>query len=1099
MSRPEEMDQQDGTTVESIETIVRQMLDMLKDYKDQLSELIVQRLLVEPPSGVNNPLEEFRDWLEQGNFDDMNLKWLGPFLGGSTDRDILKEAAWDCLQVVVLAYLPGPQYFQGAYIHSELRTPERLERIKLSFRVPHLNGAVGWMSARQLDAKVKPKPPYELLYDAQLDLRGRVAVSDLHLGNRSVLGFPVSINTQNCELASISGFVFFSHPVPGVFPAPDHELAQVFKDIRAQYESGLASAIESYIFRRYGKYVLTEREALTKSERTPLLTLSDDDPTGFLVTVLFESEPAGTLSAECEINEDVLLETTSWHLRVANIYPEKWGPRFVQHMRRLADLIEGPNIHLRVPVVWFSRKDADNPAFSQKWYPSEWRADSSVLAESLNATLQSGGDRPRSELAGVENSLNDIMRLFGSLSGPNRQADLVIPIYGEDEGSIASLGFFRLNCEAPATQTDVEVDSAFHNLWRSLKSLHGELNPEIARLLLEFEKEHKPTDVQHVKLWLDTSHLLSEWLARQIHQVVWRLTNLAPFPKQREEVDYETLLGFALETLSSPGDDGLMLAFKACLEKCKALLAAPIDGIIEPLPEIAFVSCWPRMKVPVIRNIAQVKPEVKSSAESEFANLMAADPGLLRILTIFASMPGVDEEISLVPPQAEVSDGQWAHVNFGFSTSRDMAHLKVKRFHQNGLVMDIEWQQGSETGSTTRQVRLRWDHGERATQPRNLGSHAISVVPQTVARWLGAHLLAGLDLRLAPDTQREMLAQNFNPRAYHRILKYVVSPDGRKMEDQFENLERAMLYGTSEAAGWRMLLVKSSPPAFLAALCDRNVKRPAVLAFRDFALANAKAFHVAREYDAQREAADEYARNLSAIAHGYKGPIRQLGFAVDDARKIISGSKDRLEAEEQLDQLQKMVRSARQLASDAITYAWRKARSIRMDDTDGKELRDQINEVIRALDRPRFPQVEFDGDALDQTVVVKSASSLWRHLLSKLIDNALTEVKEYPEQKVFLRAEVEPERLVLRITNYISTESLSSTNETLSERCERVRVGLTEGRAKPREEGSNSGEKSGYGLIEAYNCCAILGIKADVEADEEASRLLITLAMVRSD
>src|ERR1041384_3495865 len=259
MSKSESPLSPTGTSIETIETLVEAMVDSLKKFdrgleNNRFHDLVSRELLKDK---TPTPLSEFREWLP----DDLKAPSLAEIQSttGNVSESVLRDAAWEALQVVVLAYLPGSRYFQGAFIYSHIHNSGDLKSIKSAFRVPHLSGTVGWMTAHLLASK----DPYVVLTDAQLDLRGRVAVPDLRLGNRAVLGFPVSLKVGNTDLASISGFVFFSHPVPGVFPDnPDEGLGKLFADIRNQYEIALASAIENYIFRRSGKSVLTQQQAL---------------------------------------------------------------------------------------------------------------------------------------------------------------------------------------------------------------------------------------------------------------------------------------------------------------------------------------------------------------------------------------------------------------------------------------------------------------------------------------------------------------------------------------------------------------------------------------------------------------------------------------------------------------------------------------------------------------------------------------------------------------------------------------------------------------------------------------------------------------------
>lgn len=1100
MPEPESENKKNPTTVEPIEGVIEQMLASLKEKKecvdelcDRVAEKLKNRLV----------LDEFKQWLGKDSIrPSSDLPWIELLRPEAVKDAAFGGAAWDCLQVVVLAYLPGPRYFQGIYIYSNLHDHTSLKRMKESFQVPHLSGALGWMSACSLNPNNKEHDSYVTIYDAQLDLRGRSAVPDLWLGDRSVLGFPVSIKIGNRELASISGFVFFSHPVPGVFPEPSDEkrgLSKAFTDVRKMYESALASTIESHIFRDYSKFILTSREKPKESERIPLLRLSDDDPTGFLVSILFESGPTGALSVECEINEDVFLETMSWYLRVASMYPEKWEPKFVRHLRRLGDLIEGANVHHLVPIVWYSPGEKQAV---QNLYPAGIpKEDREHLAALLNQTTHEP-DMPqlKQRPGGVRGGLADISNLYRVASVHSRHFDLVVPIYCERESSTISLGFFRFNCDASDIRDAGKVESAFQNLWRALKETHDEINADIARLIFALEEgrynsgtshsrqpkgKKRSTEVQHIRLWMDASHLISEWLAWQMQRLVLHLTTSEPTPEQPPGPD-EELISFALKAFPSPHNEKLEREFNSCSSKWGELLNRPMDPFVNPFPEITFITFWPRLKLPVLNDIAQIVRRKGPSAEEKFSGLLLEDPGLLRMLTILAPMLDPGEEV-IWQSGGPRSNENWENLDFGVPTSGDITSLKVKGLSNvKSPALDITWEQTEE-----HHLRLRWDCEDGDAQRRYLG-RAISVAPGTVARRLGKYILAGLEVKLQPNGLDELNDREFDRSRYYDILKFVDSPEREELKERIGWLERLMLYEARDAAGWRILRVKEHPPAFLAVLCDQRVNRSAVLAFRDFALANARAFYVARENEAQREAAEDYNRSLYAVAHGYKAPIGQLVLAVSQAKAFISNNLDKQLVQTEMKKLEDMITSAETLAEDAMFYAWRKTESTLKPQT-WRDMRKQIELVIQAIDLPRSPRVQFDHGNLDEDAKVDISPYLWRHLLSKLIYNGLEHGIEDPKEstsfEVFLRPEIIEQRLVLSISNFVSAEKQE-------EAVTRVRTGLKDGQLELKKgEPSAPRKKHGYGLIEAYTCCRLLRIEAKVEANKKASQLVISLWM----
>jgi hypothetical protein len=496
------------------------------------------------------------------------------------------------------------------------------------------------------------------------------------------------------------------------------------------------------------------------------------------------------------------------------------------------------------------------------------------------------------------------------------------------------------------------------------------------------------------------------------------------------------------------------------------------------------------MKVPAFINILQVLSEHKTSAEEEFTDLFRADPGLLRMLMILTPMLRSNIPILLGPNvDLYARDLDRDKVTFGVPTNPHITELTVERIPDPDLAIDLKWTDIKSGRPEQHHIRIIWDKGDRDAKTRNLAPHAISIVPRTVARRIGENILADLDIRLTPQGRDKLQAEAFDPKEYFDLHEFICSPEPEVLKKQLDRLKNALLYGSTETTVWRILRVRERPLAFLAALCNPEVKRPTVLAFRDLALANAQAFYIAREYDAQREAADDYSRSLYAVAHGYKAPIRQLAFAVSRAKTFVAGNQDKRAVYDEMQGLEDMATNTELLADDAMFYAWRKTES-KLKAQSWQQMRIQIESVIRATDHPRSPRILFEYGNIDDEISVNSSPYLWRHLLSKLISNGIEYGINDPTSSttfiVFLRLDVIEQVLALKIKNFVSADWLD-------EAVRRVRTGLT-GEKKGPAEGTH-----GYGLIEAQNCCKLLSIDADVEADEQASQLVITLRMTLND
>src|ERR1700674_1450958 len=331
MGGSENTSNQPAKFVQPIKSVVDRIIGSLAENRDFVSAL---KASVREKLSDETVLNEFSQWLAQLDTQPDSIgSWIKLLRSGKVEDAVCEHVAVDCLQMVVLAYLPGPRYFQGVYIASKLHPPSRLKEMKQSLWVPHLNGAVGWMTACFLHPVTLEEAGYVALQDAQVDLRGRVAVSDLWLGNRSVAGFPVGVGAGRQDLTSISGFVFLSHPLRGIFPDPiginghanNITIRNALRAVRQVHESTLATAIESYLLRRYGRSVLKASDDPSVPELVPLLAWSGNDPTGFLASILFESDLHGRLRADCHVNENSFLEAAAQYLRFASIFPGRWS------------------------------------------------------------------------------------------------------------------------------------------------------------------------------------------------------------------------------------------------------------------------------------------------------------------------------------------------------------------------------------------------------------------------------------------------------------------------------------------------------------------------------------------------------------------------------------------------------------------------------------------------------------------------------------------------------------------------------------------------------------------------------------------------------
>ena len=377
------------------------------------------------------------------------------------------------------------------------------------------------------------------------------------------------------------------------------------------------------------------------------------------------------------------------------------------------------------------------------------------------------------------------------------------------------------------------------------------------------------------------------------------------------------------------------------------------------------------------------------------------------------------------------------------------------------------------------------------------------MTPGAVARRLGTNLLARLNLRYSADGKnklQEQLEGLLPLEQFHSIDEFVQSAEGDQLQDRLRCLEHSLLFPgevANDRKTWRIIALKLEPDksTFLAALCDPKVRRPTVLAFRNFALANAKSSFLIRAYDAQKEAAREYSRNLSAVSHGYKGPLKRLEIAINENRSFFNAERDASKLSLRLLGIREMLTAAKTLANDAIFYAWRE------EDFHGTELLRwrRINNdvslekglytVITALNLPGTKEIDYlrnllsDADA--ETIEINSSPLLWRHMLAKLIENGIEHssgdsTREANARRVQVKVYMQSKKLIVEIRNPVHPDWITDHVTT-------VHRALVKGNPEVQEH------QHGYGLAEVSKCCRLLKIGPNVR--EENSELVITLPL----
>jgi hypothetical protein len=193
-----------------------------------------------------------------------------------------------------------------------------------------------------------------------------------------------------------------------------------------------------------------------------------------------------------------------------------------------------------------------------------------------------------------------------------------------------------------------------------------------------------------------------------------------------------------------------------------------------------------------------------------------------------------------------------------------------------------------------------------------------------------------------------------------------------------------------------------------------------------------------------------------------------------------------------------MVQATQELARDAIFYAWRRqtpwvTTSMRWRRRGSKDsLEANLKIVINAFNLPLNKEIEyFQSDLPDkeaEEIEADSYPALWRHLLAKLVENALEHSD--PDVRIPGTAPIvilkpvlasEEVKFALEIRNPVNANFLNDAVQKIGD-------ALRNGNPGPVRD-------RGYGLIEAYKCCGLLGIVPDVYKDDAKSELVISLSL----
>lgn len=993
------------------------------------------------PQAATDLSKAVQEWLQTRNVPISNrrnaVEWLNSTLGTTNpfDLDVFVVLG---LQVVVWSYLPGTREFQGLLVRSSLLPDSILEKLAKSFRVPHKLGAVSWMTAefiRRMQGLSPETPPAPVaIYDAALDLRGRVAGEDLILGDRSVIGFPVLSGEPPWEEGRIerhlSGFVFYSIPVPGLFDSLGGQVGcdghSVFSRVADKFRTGLAHAIESHLLGEFGQFNLTghlEREpGITQR---PLLSLANrEDPTGFLAWILIEPRVHTQWTADLRISEAPFIENI-WRLYdLISIFPSRWADPIMLHMRDYADLVESGSLaggHL----AYVPRHRNSSPAVVRRvadYYPPELMSTMNALVDGDWSGLHllkllTHIDSPNEQNV-IRRQLDVAINLYLSRDQPEvyPHADLIVPVvYSDGFNSPCVVLFIRFSCDAslsPDGRTLLDADDRigrFRTLFRLLANDTPKLNDAIGGLLHQLDGALRQVAADDnllggrvgiIKQMLDAQRLLLAWITAS-------LTAALP-TVLRDSPDF-SVVSQAFSYLDKPTADGTDQPTNDYSKRLEDILKAINDlaqdlaANREQLPLITVISCWPRTWRPVVEEL------VEGSAQ-DLAELFSRDPGLAQLLTHFIGIrhsPQKDAEngtpvdfsrrMRLVCPREPGGRGEAYYageraqssaafddyvLDFGLPASD--ASLEVLRIEGTRESTIIRWKYSALRESPTpKVVTLRWDY--KPSRVRHLSFGAASYVPGTITQRIRSAMLSPASLTPAPTC---ITGESGS------LGAFVISESPTFVESM-EDLQRS-LFGVSPdepvPGRWRHLDLPPSEgsrrPRFL--VLNEPSDRPLVNAFQNVSLGYLRGDYLAlvREQSASQQRG--FTDQRASISHAYLTPVEQLA----DTIRLVRDSRllDSAPSSQILTDLMEQCLSMVALAEASVEFALYEPSRTPPVTIPGEELVVLIAKILAGFYSPMSPTVQailiLDQDAVCAKPVTL-VKPLLMHGVAKLAENAV--------------------------------------------------------------------------------------------------------------
>jgi hypothetical protein len=1045
-------------------------------------------------NGSRQLREEFKDWLgltlDGGGSPDGSsslsepvLVWLGSknsklrlrnraealrhlqSLQDSTNEGEACMAVVLGLQYVVLEYLPGLLEFRGSYSQSNLLPEKTLVAVRNSVRVPYRRGAVNWMTALQQGKSIK----VVTLDDAAFDLRGRVAAEDLVSGNRSVCGFAV----QDPVNASIVGYFFVSHPVPGLFGRGKDSLEKRLGQLRDELEDDLSAAIQADLIGDFARHTLHQSRRWDQRWRPelgapPVMSLASDSPTGFLAALRTRrvkdpvSRAGGNSNLDCQINEGPLITNSIWpQLQLTCAFFDDWADPIARHMQSFAELLEarvrhgGDGAGPRMAWIPQHRESVSTGAQASEkvaeYYPfgvlsdlDRWSV--GTLGNWLNwheHKVRTEDDQPE-----IKTSIH--RRLAAALSiysgRESSYADLVVPILGHAAGEPHPrvVAFLRFNCApgvAPGSgkHSAVSDDRArfrqlYHIVQRYLAALDRSVGALLAatdrklRSLLSASDTEPP--IRIFKQATDAARVLADWIVAYLASM---LSEAAEGQPDFTIVRY--VYGHLLES-DLPSLERVLADVQAVVRD----LGEELKSEASAVPEVPVITFWLQTSQPAIKIIrSDQSPEEGSQS---LADLLIEDPGLPQLLfylsyTLAWRKQALEEALDLrkrLRIGVEGLDGalhvlmeedpvrEVSHVlDLGVAPTRDkFTQLVISNATTVGdnERLSLRWQKVHQ--NAVREIELEW-HWARSPEEARFHPFpaAVRPVPLKVSRRVGAVIAEDALVQVS----EHLTGESDHPISIEAAFDEVAQP----FRDKIKALEDAMLGPSDDPqprACWQPIRVTAEEHLLMLAPREESIS-PLVEVVRNLALSYERGAHLAWVLGAEHYEREALTAQLAAVAHGYAGPLANLRHELTMAQLRWS-EKEHLERGEVLDSMKAFLYQASaiiRLAEAAIIFSRREVVTPPKLPLTGRVIATELGRVIAAYQprRQGIISTEIDDDLQGSNLQAELVDPELMDDLSEMIDKAVDTGRQPLGQFVSdLRAVIETYQARKRVL--ISTE-----------------------------------------------------------------------------